>query len=169
MLMTKTSVMTVNIAQNGFAIIELMVATGILSVIMSLTLTAVNPGKQFAAARNVQRQSNELTILDAIYEYEASNNGSLPPVLTGLTSTPVELAGGTGHSTDINLCPDLVPIYLADLPQDPSASVPTGGPTPCNSDTTSYNTGYTIAESAGQRITIATVDTQDGANISVTR
>jgi type IV pilus assembly protein PilA len=165
----KTRINTKRVDQDGFTLIELLVVIGILAILLAITLIAINPNKHFQDARNAKRSSDVSAILDGIYEYESANNGSLPPALSGLSTTPVELAGGTGHTSDIDLCSNLVPVFLADLPQDPSAATPTGGPTPCNSSTTSYDTGYEIVEAAGERLTVSAPNAEDGATISVTR
>jgi prepilin-type N-terminal cleavage/methylation domain-containing protein len=144
--------------QGGFTLIELLVVIGLLAILLAITLIAINPNKHFEDARNAQRQSNVSEILNGIYEYEAANNGTLPPSLSAVTSTPKDLGGGGGQ---INVCPDLTPTYLANLPMDPD-----GTGSACVG---SYDTGYTIAVSAGNRYTIAAPDAEDGATITVTR
>jgi prepilin-type N-terminal cleavage/methylation domain-containing protein len=153
-------------SQGGFTLIELLVVIGILAILLAITLIAINPNKDFQDTRNAKRQSDVSAILDGIYDYESANNGSVPPSLAGLTTTPTTLGLGTG---DINMCTDLVPTYLANLPMDPSAAAPTGGSTPCASGVTAYNSGYMISESAGDRFTVTAPDAEDGASISVTR
>jgi prepilin-type N-terminal cleavage/methylation domain-containing protein len=224
-------------AQRGFTLIEVLVVIGILAILLAITLIAINPNKHFQDARNSQRSSNVSAVLDAIYAYEAANNGSQPPAVTLVSSTPTALArkaavtatgtsfatpsltytvpsgntvtagdvvtvtsctqagdngtfavtsgtgttivvndaGGSGTSATgcsiragVNLCPDLAPVYIADLPMDPSAAAPTGATTPCNGSTTAYDTGYTIALSNG-RFTIAAPSAEGTAVITVTR
>jgi prepilin-type N-terminal cleavage/methylation domain-containing protein len=159
-------------SQDGFTLIELLVVIGILAILLAITLIAINPNKDFQDTRNAKRQSDVSAILDAIYDYESANNGKVPPALTYLGSSPVALAapssGGT-TPTAINLCGNLAPTFLADLPMDPSAAAPTGAATPCAGATTAYNTGYMISESAGDRFTVTAPDAEDGASISVTR
>jgi prepilin-type N-terminal cleavage/methylation domain-containing protein len=73
--------------EQGFTLIELLVVIGILAVLMAVTLVAINPTKHFQAARNAQRSADVNTILNAIYEYEASNAGSVPPGAANVTTT----------------------------------------------------------------------------------
>jgi prepilin-type N-terminal cleavage/methylation domain-containing protein len=151
--------------QRGFTLIELLVVIGILAILLAITLVALNPTKHFQGARNAQRSSDVTAILDGIYEYEAANKGTLPPSLSTATSTATPLATTSG---DIEVCSDLVPTYIADLPLDPTTGTktPAGGST-CSA--TSYDSGYTIALGASNRITIAAPSAEDGAVISVTR
>src|SRR5471030_3174818 len=100
-------------SEGGFTLIELLVVIGILANLLAITLIAINPNKHFEDVRNTQRASNVEAILDGIYEYESANNGNQPPSVASVTATPVDLGEGAGL---INVCPDLVPTYLAALP-----------------------------------------------------
>ncbi len=103
---------------------------------------------------------------------QAGDNGTALPVVSGTaTSITVNNAGGSVTSASgcslgtftgvVNVCPDIIPTFIAALPMDPSAS----SGTECSS---TYNTGYTIAQSNG-RFTIAAPAAEDSATISVTR
>src|SRR6476661_5583076 len=151
--------------QAGFTLVEVLVVIGILAILLAITLVAINPGQHFQDSRNSQRSANVTAILDAIYEYESQHTGSVPPALVGLAATKNL---GTG-ATKIDLCADLVPAEIADLPMDPSATAPTGGPTPCDAATTAYDSGYTISPGASNRFTVAAPSAEGGATISVTR
>jgi prepilin-type N-terminal cleavage/methylation domain-containing protein len=159
-------------AQGGFTLIELLVVIGILAILLAITLIALNPNQHFQGARNAQRSSNVSEILNAIYEYQAQNNGNLPPSVSGTITANSPLAKHTPTVVgEVNLCTDLVPAYIAELPMDPSAAVPTGAATPCAVATTDYNTDYTISKTTGGRFTISAPDTEPtGAPaITVTR
>lgn len=80
-------------AQSGFTLIELLVVVGILGVLMAITIIALNPAKHFADARNAQRQSDVVAFLDGIYEYEASNSGSVPANLSAYAYTTAKSLG----------------------------------------------------------------------------
>lgn len=154
--------------QKGFTLIEVLVVVGILAILLAITLIALNPTKQFAAARNTQRSSDVTAILNAIYQYQSANKGNLPSSLSSVSTTAVDIRLG-GAGSPVNPCADLVPTYIADLPKDPS----TGTQTPSTGavcSATAYDTGYQIAKSAtGNRFTLSAPDAEDGATISVTR
>jgi prepilin-type N-terminal cleavage/methylation domain-containing protein len=104
----------------------------------------------------------------------AADNGTFA-VGSGTATTVVVnnasgVAGATGCTlkTKIDVCSDLVPTYIADIPTDPTTGTVTGGTTPCAGGTTAYDTGYTITATSG-RYTIAAPSAEDSATISVTR
>lgn len=79
--------------QGGFTLIELLVVIGILAILLAITLIALNPTKHFQGARNAQRSSDVSAILDSIYEYESNHNGNMPPSVTNVGSTAMDLGG----------------------------------------------------------------------------
>ncbi len=92
---------------------------------------------------------------------------------TGTTIVATDTSGsgtsatGCSISAGVNLCTNLAPVYIADLPKDPTSGTITGGSTPCNGSTTSYDTGYKISSSTG-RYTIS-APSAEGTTVSVTR
>ncbi len=88
--------------QQGFTLIELLVVIGILGILMAITIIAINPVQQFQNARNAQRQADVNTILNAMYEYQASNTGTVPTAAANITTTAKvlgALASQTATST----------------------------------------------------------------------
>ena len=77
--------------QQGFTLVELLVVIGILGIIMGVTIVAINPALQFQNARNAQRQADVNTLLNGMYEYEASNSGALPPTSSGLSTAGMKI------------------------------------------------------------------------------
>lgn len=146
------------------SLLDILIMVGIATVCLALLLIILNPKKNFADENNAQRRADVLNILNAIDDYEAANNGALPNSLVGVTTaTPIGSALGKA-----NLCADLVPTYLADIPVDPT----NGGKTPsnanCSAANVSYGSGYTVAVT-GKRITVTAPSAENGAVISVTR
>jgi type IV pilus assembly protein PilA len=144
--------------KKGFTLIELLVVIGILSVLLVITLVAINPARQFSLANNTKRRSDINSILNAVHQYAADNKGVLP---TSITATVQAIS-----NTAANACASLVSNYLAALPSDPltnaGASV-----TDC---AVAYSTGYTIVKSAtNNRVTVAAPDAELSEVISVTR
>jgi len=104
----------------GFTLIELLVVIGIIAILAAIALVAVNPGRQFAAARDTQRRNDVYQMVNAVYQYSVENNGSFP---ADITATPTNIGDGTGST--INLADDLVPDYIPEIPSDPSTGTAT--------------------------------------------
>ncbi|HSW80193.1 MAG TPA: type II secretion system protein [Candidatus Saccharimonadales bacterium] len=104
----------------------------------------------------------------------AADNGTFAvgsgTLTTVVVNNPAGVASATGCTlkTKIDVCSDLAPTYIADMPTDPTTGTVTGGATPCAGGTTAYDTGYTITATNG-RFTIDAPSAEDGATISVTR
>lgn len=149
--------------QKGFTLIELLVVIGILAVLLSIVLIAINPARQFAQANNTQRRSDVGAILNAIHQYAADNRGNLPAGMPVDGATASISAGGTGEA----FCNAIVPIYIAALPRDPSS----GTYTDCATYDTQYEvTVSTAAADSTPRLTVSAPDTELSiAIISVTR
>jgi prepilin-type N-terminal cleavage/methylation domain-containing protein len=79
--------------QGGFTLIELLVVIGILAILLAITLIAINPNKHFQDTRDAKRSSDVSAILDSIYEFESSNNGSQPSSLSAVSTTPLPIGG----------------------------------------------------------------------------
>lgn len=149
-----------NLAQRGFTLIELLIVIGILVVLLSITLIAINPARQFAQADNTQRRSDVNAILNAVHQFGADNNGTYPAAITE-TSTEIGSAG-------IDICSDLVSMYLAAFPVDPDTG--TGDAITEAGCGGTYVTGYEILDTGtNNRITVAAPSAELSAVISVTR
>lgn len=145
--------------QRGFTLVELLVVIGILAILTAIVLVAVNPGRQFAQARDTQRRADVSTISSAIVAYMADpiNRGNLPTGITTLcTAGAHNIGSGVGN---LDLGAIVAPDYVAAIPTDP-----TGG--------TAADTGYTVcvANATARRITVAAPGTELATTtISVTR
>ena len=144
--------------RRGFTLIELLVVIGVLAILLTITLIAINPSRQFSQSNNTKRRSDVNAILNGIHQFAADNKGTLP---TGITTTAQNIKTGAA-----DICDSLVPTYLAALPVDPltnnGASV-----TDC---TAAYDTNYTVVKSStNNRITVAAPAAELSEAISVTR
>jgi type IV pilus assembly protein PilA len=155
----------------GFTLIELIVVIGILAILATIVVIAVNPSRQFAQSRNAKRNNDVLAILDAVHQYaaDAVNNGSFPAGIPSVASCSTANASGdppTG-TTDVgtggaNLTSTLVSNYLTSVPTDPSSG-------------TASVTGYKICkDSSTNAITVWADNTEiksptTASDIKVTR
>lgn len=117
----------------GFTLIELLVVIAILGMLATVSIYAINPGRQFAKARDTERESEIYAILSAILQYASEHSGELPDTdgNPATSNFPASLtcigsgggcfnlgaAGATGET--------IVPVYLAQMPADPKATNPT--------------------------------------------
>lgn len=152
----------------GFTLIEIILVIGILSVLLTITIIAINPQRQFASAHNTKRQNDVKTILDAIAQFQTENHGALPGSLTSAscpTNSPCSIQGN-GALGSIDLCPLLVSDYISALPEDPS--IDTGSAiSVCNN---SYISGYEVSVSSqNNRVTISAPNAELGESISISR
>jgi prepilin-type N-terminal cleavage/methylation domain-containing protein len=143
--------------QKGFTLIEMLVVLGILAVLLTIVLIAVNPAAQMMSARNTKRNADVNQILNAVDQYFIVH-GSMP---TGITTSTKTITSTVGAG-NIDICTELVDEFIAALPNDPTG----GSYTNC----ASYDTGYTIQQSSGgnNRITVS-APSAESATISVTR
>lgn len=143
-------------SHQGFTLIELIVVIGILAVLLAIVLVAINPARQFSQANNTQRRSDVNAILNAIHQYAADNDGDLP---AAITTTPTNVG-----NADINICANLAPTYIAEMPFDPTDA--TAHYTSC----ADYDAGYNVSKSAtNSRVTVTAPSAELSETISVTR
>lgn len=163
--------------QKGFTLIEILVVIGIIAVLALIVLIAINPARQFALARNTQRTSNVNAVLNGVGQRLVDNKGLFKGTFTinGVNYTCPDLtalAVGTAYNItsavgvgNLDLA-CLTPTYIPTLPFDPSA-VGANWVSSAN-----YDTQYTLAIDANQRITICapTLEASVGnAAICITR
>lgn len=143
-------------SRSGFTLIELLLVIGIIAILASIVIVAINPTKQLGDARNAQRRSDVNTILGAVYQYYVDTN-AMP---TGITTAAkgICLTGAASCEGGV----DLTALttngkYLVRIPYDPQAV------------TTGTGSLYTIAVDANNRLTVAAPNAEQGTTISVTR
>jgi len=156
--------------QSGFTLIEILVVIGMIALLATIVLIAINPARQFKQGRNTQRTSNTNAILNAIGQYTADKKGD-------------DSALGLGAEEDIsstgaNICDILVTDYMPSFPVDPGTDPDGGGALtkgesiPNASCGGTYDTGYRVRKDSDDRITVLAPDTEippADKEISVTR
>lgn len=153
-------------SRKGFTLIELLLVIGIIAILASIVIVAINPTKQLGDARNAQRRSDVNTILNAVYQYAIDNNGNLPSgIPTGTHATaarPICMvdanAAACSGITGVNLRV-LTGSYLVSIPKDPG--IPTS--------LTASGTHYNISQDSNGRVTVSAPAAEQGVTISVTR
>ncbi len=151
--------------KKAFTLIEILVVIGVLTILLAIALVAINPARQFSQANDVQRRSDVNAILNAIQQFAADNKGTLPAGIT----TSAQTISSTVGAGNIDLCADLVPTYIADLPIDPTAGAESPANSICTDAAATYDTAYTVAKSlTGNRITV-TAAGEITTTITVTR
>jgi type IV pilus assembly protein PilA len=148
----------------GFTLIELLVVMGIIAILAAIVLVAVNPGRQFAQARDTQRRSDIYAMTNAIYQFAAEHNGKLPDTdsndATSNFPTAMTCVGTVAPCFNLATAgvtgATIVPTYIADMPKDPSFG-------------TADNTFYSIMVNPDGRIVASASGELTGGPISVTR
>lgn len=156
--------------RKGFTLIELVLVMGIIAILFTAVLVAVDPASKFAAARNTQRRSNIHQLMTAVYQYMSDNSGSVPSGVDSTTryitnyTTSTHYGVATSSSNTVDLCAALVTNgYMTVMPYDPVAANGAAG-TGSSQCGGSYFTGYTISQdSTTKRITIEAPQTGAGS------
>lgn len=63
---------------SGFTLLEILLVVAAIAILAGIVIVAINPSKQLGSTRNVARQSDVSTILNAIYQYSLDNEGIFP-------------------------------------------------------------------------------------------
>ncbi|MFC1787800.1 type II secretion system protein [Patescibacteria group bacterium] len=151
--------------KKGFTLVELLVVIGIIVILLSVILIAVDPAKRLSQARDAVRHQDVRGLLEATTEYIVDNNGSFPAGLDSVDTGVQVLGTGASCGSDcagetvtgcLDLSASLVEDYLAAIPQDPLSG-------------TEENTGYAINKTAGNRISIVSCTPEIATEISAQR
>ncbi len=137
----------------GFSLIEILVVVALIIILATITLVAINPGKNFRDTRNAQRSADVTQILNAVTQYTSEEGNSITAFGSITNCTTGNSAIGTGG---IDLASILVDEFIVAIPMDPSVG-------------TDADTGYTICVTDGGRVQIDAPNAENGKVISVKR
>lgn len=146
----------------GFTLIELLTVIAIIGILSTILVASVNPARQFAKARDSQRETDLIGILSAIYQYSSEHSGAIPDTdgnsITSNFPSSLTCIGTGGGCFNLAGAGDtgetLVPVYMANMPKDPKTG-------------TDANTNYLIMVDTNNRLVASA--SGETKTISVTR
>ena len=150
----------------------MLLVVGIIAILSTIVVVAINPGKQLATANNTVRKSDLVQISNAMqqyfidhYSYPASTT---PTTLTEICNTgnhPYPSGVSCGSLIDLSA---LVPTYISQIPVDPSGSTLTFINNLIPKAYASTNgTGYKIAKDQNNKIILTAPEAQLGAMVAI--
>jgi len=148
--------------QAGFTLPELIVVVAIFGILAVLAFFVLKPEDVGVQRRNSERQTNLALIAQALGNYH-QKTGSLPD---GIDTQTKAIGNDSGQ---VDLCKDLVPGYMSDLPMDPLYGQVTKVDA-CNAEGQDYVSGYTIERSADSSyVTLRAPNAENGVVITLTK
>ena len=116
-------------SQKAFTLLEILLVIAAIGILAAIVIVAINPQRQLEQVRQSARVSDSRTIQQAVEQY-LIDTGSYPEVITD-TAQPVCNTGSLTASDSLDpgdFCDgmvdlrSLIPMYLAAIPQNSSAS-----------------------------------------------
>lgn len=150
--------------KRGFTLIEILLVIGIIAVLATVVIVALDPAKRFEDARNSRRLSDIQSILSAVQQYIVDNKGSLPTRLD-VAEKQISTSGSgcaisgecdvSGGGDCIDLSSELAK-YLKSIPYDPQNG-------------SNEATHYSVVADANNIVTVKACDSTDTSISSVSR
>lgn len=148
----------------GFSLIEILVVVALIIILATITLVAINPGKNFRDTRNAQRSADVTQILNAVTQYTSEEGNSLAAFGTIAACVDGDISVGTHIGTGtglVNLAGPggsglLVDEFIVAIPKDPSTG-------------TDEDTQYIMCVTPGGRVQITAPLAENSKVISVKR
>lgn len=145
--------------QKGFTLLEMLIVASIFIIGAGIAIFALNPDRQLSEKRNIQRETDVNTILNAVYQYAMDNQGVFP---IGISGSPAEIC-----ATGASFCTRLIDLsvltenqkYLISLPKDPQC------PEVCDV----RGIGYIIEKTSQGRILVHAPGAEQKKNISASK
>lgn len=141
----------------GFSLIEILVVVALIIILATITLVAINPGKNFRDTRNAQRSADVTQILNAVTQYTSEEGNSIAAFGPIAACDDADWTVGSDIGTGgVDLGAILVDEYIVEIPLDPSNG-------------TAADTGYNICLTAGGRVQVSAPSAENGKQIVVKR
>jgi len=136
-----------NKKKSGFTLIEVLIVIGIISILATIVLIAINPTRQFKVARDAQRTAHLISIMNNINQNMLDHGGvfTCDGAAKAIPTAKTNIAASDGF----DIAPCLIPTYMSSLPIDPSK------PGASFQDEDSYDLKYSIEQDSYGRITLS--------------
>ncbi len=126
--------------KRGFTLIELLIVIGIIAILAAAVIVAINPGQQFAQARDGARESHINTLYNALISYQISSGGNWGELSSEVTPGFDEICNTNLEPSNCDGLADLSDLaesgHINQIPVDPQGGV----------SETADGTGYFIAQ-----------------------
>lgn len=152
--------------RSGFTLIEILLVIGIIAVLATVVVVALDPLKRFQDARDARRHADIESISTAIAQYVIDNKGQFP---SGVENPGRQLGTESGGciftdihgctTSNVDGCLDLstdLARYLKDIPFDPR-------------DGNAARTGYMVELDSNNIVTVRACNPEVESEISVSR
>lgn len=116
--------MTKKVNARGFTLLEILLVVGIIAILAGIVILAINPTKQLGDARNAQRRSDVLTIINGIYQYAIDPGNDVTDLLDGSPEATAEddcsaTVGGDAYTLLDDALAGASSTYMSGIPVDP--------------------------------------------------
>jgi prepilin-type N-terminal cleavage/methylation domain-containing protein len=151
--------------EKGFTLVEMLIVIGLIALLATTVLVAVNPSRQFKFARDTERKAHLTAILNAMGQNISEHQGDFLCNGAAFTFPQLSAVMESGGSSEYDIAPCLVPDYIPKLPVDPKDPG-----THFYTSPTSYYSGYMISEDENGYITLeAQSEMNPSEKIKITR
>lgn len=142
----------------GFTLLEILIAVGIIAILATIIVIALDPAERFRNARESRRLSDIQTISNAVHQYLIDKKGRFPEGIDererqlGTANSGCEIENSICHVKNTDDCVDLsgsLKSYLTSIPEDPETG---------NSELTHYTIER---EKSGNRIIVRSCDSTE--------
>lgn len=144
--------------------LEIIVVVGLIAILITIGLLALNPAGLLADSRNRKRTADLGALINIVYRNITDNGGSFNCSTGALPTSTVNMADNNPSVGDYDIAKCLVPKYISTLPFDPKT------PGAHYSGVTDYDLKYSISiSSTTNRVTVSAPNAEGGTVITVTR